>query len=106
VRIKGVVLEDHRDVAVLRRDAVDDALADHDLPGRDVLEAGDHPQRRRLAAPGRADEDDELPVRDLEVERVDGLRAVRVDLRQLLELDLCHRPPITRCFAGQKLYFV
>ena len=36
--------------------------------GGDLLEPGDHPERGRLAAAGRADEDHELAVGDLEVE--------------------------------------
>ena len=60
---------------------VDDALADPEDALGDLLEAGDHAQRRRLAAAGRADEDHELAVLDLEVEVVHGARAVRVDLR-------------------------
>src|SRR5262249_12095281 len=45
------------------------------------------PQERRLPAPGRPDEHDELSVRDVEVERVHGPDAVGVDLRDALELD-------------------
>ena len=40
----------------------------------DGLEAREHAQRRRLAAPRGADEDEELAVADLEVEGVDGGR--------------------------------
>ena len=70
---------------------VHDLAADAHLPGRDVLEAGDHPQRRGLAAARRPDEDDELAVGDLEVELVHGAGSVAVDLRQALELDRSHR---------------
>ena len=91
VRIEGVVLEDHRDVAVLRRNSVDDLLAQPDSAVGDLLEPSDHPERGRLAAARGPDEDHELGVGDLQVERVDGLGAVPVDLRQLLELDLGHR---------------
>jgi autonomous glycyl radical cofactor GrcA len=62
VRIERVGLEDHRDVAVLRRDVVDDAVGDPDLPGRRLFQPRDHPQRRRLAGAGRADQDGELTV--------------------------------------------
>ena len=65
VRVERVALEDHRDVAALRREVVDDTVADPDDAVADVLEAGDHPQRGRLAAPGRADEHHELAVGDL-----------------------------------------
>ena len=91
VRIERVVLEDHRDVAVLRRHVVDDLTVDHHLPGGDRLESGDHPQRGRLPAAGRPDEHDELAVGDLEVEVGHRLRAVGIDLRQALERDLGHR---------------
>ena len=43
-------------------------IADQDLAVTDLLEPGDHPQRRRLAAAGRADEHHELAVADLELE--------------------------------------
>ncbi len=36
----------------------------------DVLEAGDETQQRRLAAAGRADEDDELAGLDVEIDAV------------------------------------
>ena len=62
VGIQGVVLEHHRDVAVLGRDVVDELVVDEKLALGDVLEAGDHPQRRGLAAARRADEDHELLV--------------------------------------------
>ena len=47
---------------------VDDAPADPDLAVADLLESGDHAQRRRLAAARRADEHDELAFVDLQVE--------------------------------------
>jgi hypothetical protein len=93
VRVQRVVLEDHRDVAVLRRLVVDDLVADAHLAVGDVLEAGDHPQGRRLPAPGGADEDHELAVGDLEVHVLHGLEAVVVALRDVLELDRCHVSP-------------
>ena len=68
MRVEGVVLEDHRHVAGLGRQVVDHPAAHFTVPDGDVLEPGDHPQRGRLAATGRADEDDELAVGDLEVE--------------------------------------
>ena len=50
VRIERVILEDHRDIAVLRRQVVDDAAVDRDRPGCHVLKAGNHPQQSRLPA--------------------------------------------------------
>src|SRR5438093_171504 len=96
VGVEGVVLEDHRNVAIFRGNLVDDLAADPDLAVGDVLEPGDHPQRAGLAAAGRADQNDELTVRNLQIERIDGLGAVGIDLRQLLELDLGHAAPAKR----------
>ena len=90
VRVERVVLEDHRDVAVLRREVVHDLAADANDAVADRLEPGDHPQRARLPAARRADEDDELAVADLEVEVADRVRPVRIDLVQLLQRDLGH----------------
>ena len=64
---------------------VDDGLADLEHAFRDVLETGHHPQRRRLSAPGRADEHHELAVLDPEIEVVDGARPVGIDLADAFE---------------------
>ena len=61
-----------------------------DGPLGDDLEAGDHPQRGRLAAARRADEHHELAVGDVEVERADGLGAVGIDLPDVVEDDVSH----------------
>ena len=50
----------------------DVAVADEDGALVDLLEPGEHPQRGRLAAARRADEDHELAVLDVEVEVVHG----------------------------------
>src|SRR5256885_16236418 len=71
VRIEGVRLEDHGDVAVLGGDVVDDAVADQDLPFGDRLQPGEHPERGRFAAAGRTDKDHELLVLDVDVEVLD-----------------------------------
>ena len=92
VRVERVVLEDHRDVAVPRREPRHLALADPDLALGHLLEAGDHAQQRRLAAAGRADEDHELAARDREADVVDRAHVTRVDLSDPLEPDLGHVP--------------
>src|SRR6185312_16296667 len=51
----------------------------------------DHPQRRGLAAPGRADEHRDAAGLDLEVKLVYGDGAIRIALRNTSELD--HRGP-------------
>ena len=91
VRVERVVLEDHRDVAVLGGQVGDVAVADPDLAVVDLFEAGEHAQGGGLATPGGTDQDEELPVRDVDVELVDRRGVVaRVDAGCLVELDCCH----------------
>ena len=68
VRVERVALEHHRDVALGRRQVRDVAAVDQDLTGGRLLEPGDHAQRRRLAAPARADQHDHLAGRDRQIE--------------------------------------
>jgi hypothetical protein len=68
VRVQRVVLEHHRDVALLGRQVVDLALADQDLAARDFLQPGDHAQQRGLAAARRADQHGEGAVGDVDVD--------------------------------------
>ena len=89
VRVERVVLEHHGDVALLRRQVVDHPLADADLARGDVLEPGDHAQQRRLAAAGRADEDDELAVLDVDRDAVQDRRRAE-GLAHVADLDARH----------------
>src|SRR5688500_18684988 len=93
VRIQGAVLEPHGDGAIARGELVDPLAADDQIALGDALEPGDQPQRSRLPAARRADEDHELTVADLEVDRLHRLETIRIPLGDLLELDLCHRRP-------------
>ena len=87
VRIKRIVLEDHRDVAVLGRDVVHLLAVDEELTAADLLETGDHAQRGRLAAAARADEHDELLVGHVDVEVLHGDNAFVSDLQIVLLFD-------------------
>src|SRR5690625_1401869 len=62
VRVERVVLENHRYVAVFGRHVVHDAIPDSHRSLGDLLEAGDHAQRGRLATTRRPDEHHELFV--------------------------------------------
>ena len=72
VREERVVLEHRVDVAPVRRDARDRLSGEQDLALGRLLEAGDHPQRRGLAAAGWSEEAVELAARDAQVHAVDG----------------------------------
>ena len=94
VRVQRVVLEHHRDVAVLGRDVGDVAVTDEDLAAVDLLEPREHPQGRGLAASRGPDENHELAVADLEVDAGDrGLVVARVPPLCLVEGHCCHACP-------------
>ena len=68
VREQGALLEDHPDAALLRRHAAsrrDVTVTDDDAPGGRRLQPGDAAQQRRLAAPGRAEQGEDLAGLDL-----------------------------------------
>ena len=93
VRVERVVLEHHGDVAVLRRHVVHHAAADRDLAAGDVLEPGDHAQQRRLAAAGRADQHDELAVRDVDAHAVQDLHGTE-GFPDVADIDGRHLSPL------------
>ena len=90
VRVQRVVLEHHRDVPVLRGHIVHAFVADPDIAGGDILEAGDHAEHGALATAGRADQDHELVVGDAQVNPPYGFHRVK-GLDQILEGHVCHR---------------
>ena len=73
VRVQRVVLEHHRDVAPVRRLVVDRFAADLDGAGVGVLQPGDGPQQRALAAAGLAHQHGELARRNLQVDALYGV---------------------------------
>src|SRR5262245_62611695 len=85
MRVERLILEHHRDVAILRRQIIDDLPTDADLAGGDLLKASDHAQGRAFAAAGRSYQHDEFVVGDIKVDR-----AYRFDITELLD-DLTQR---------------
>ena len=95
VRIQSIVLEHHRDIAVLRGNVIHQAVTDVQLALGDLLQAGDHAQRGGFTAAGRADENDKLFVFDLKVEIGNGGHVARINLVDAFQANACHRnqPP-------------
>ncbi len=101
VGVEGVVLKDHGDVAIFRRDIVHDLAVDADGASRNIFEPGDHPEHGGFAAAGGADEDDELLVLNRDVDVPDGGHFAVVHFGDLLELHLSHGVPC--CEIGGSL---
>ena len=98
LRVEGVALEDHRDVAVLRRHPRHRLARDDDVARVGLLEPRHQAQRGRLAAAARPHDDEELAARDRQRDRLErcrrGLaRARREALAHPVEedFDLGHR---------------
>src|SRR5207249_12157654 len=81
MRVQRVRLENHRQVAVLGRDAVNDPIPDSDAAVADLLQPGQATQGGCLAASRRPDEHKELAVADLEMKIVDGEDVVAESFR-------------------------
>ena len=93
MRVERVGLEHHRHAARRRQQVVAALAVDVDLAGADLLEAGDHPQQRGLAAAGRADEDGEGAVVDREVDAVDHFERLEA-LPDVPEFDRRHHATV------------
>ena len=68
MRIESVVLENHRDITILRENVVDETILDVDLTLGNIFETSDHTKSCGLTATGRSYQDDELLIGNLKVE--------------------------------------
>ena len=68
VRIKGIVLEDHGDISVLRCYIVNSDVIDIEIASCDVFKSCNHSQCCGLSASGRTYQYDEFFVGDVEIE--------------------------------------
>ena len=90
VRVEREELEDEGDVALGGALEGDVLAVEQDRSGGRQLQPGDHPERRRLAAAGRAEHDEELAVRDGEG-RILHRDEFGELLSEVLDADLGHR---------------
>ena len=93
LRIERVGLEHDADVAAARLDVVDPRTVERDVAAARLVDAGEHQQRRRLAAARRPQHRHEGAILDREIDA--GDRRDRADpfLAQVLQLD--HGPWFT-----------
>ena len=72
MRVQRITLKDHGQVALAGRQVRDVAAFQAQLTPVDVLQPGDQPQQRGLAAARRPDKDNELARLDGQVDAFDG----------------------------------
>src|SRR5438067_8816618 len=96
VRKQRGVLEDDADVALVRLAARQILAVELDDAAGVLLEAGDHHQRRRLPGAARAEERDELALRDVEADPIDSVDAAVVGLHETVEPQVCQCQALAR----------
>ena len=74
MRVKRVVLEDHRDITILGRHLIHHPVADGDFTARDILKPRQHTKQGGFAATGRPDQHHKLPVFDIHADAMQNLR--------------------------------
>ncbi len=90
LRVQGVALEHHGDLALARAPLVGALPVDQELALADVLQTGDHAQRGGFAAARGADEDDKFALLDFQVEIVHRVEAVGINLVDVFQGDVGH----------------
>src|SRR5205823_6426424 len=91
VLVERVILEHHGDVAIARRQVAYHFAADENLTAADVLESGNHSQRRGLATAGWANQGHEFLVGDFQIHVLHCVKHGPVVLVQLSKADRCHQ---------------
>ena len=84
MRVERIVLEHHRTVAILGRDAVHHSVVDGQGAFGDFLQPGDHSQRGGFPAAGGSDQHDEFVRGNLQVDSMNDLNGAEafVDVLQ------------------------
>ena len=90
MRIKSVVLENHRDLSILRSYVVNELVADEELTLGDLLKTCYHSKSGGLTATGRTYEYEKLLVLDFKIEVRNSGNAAGVLLIDVLKGYTCH----------------
>ena len=90
MRIKSVVLENHRDLSILRSYVVNELVADKELTLGDLLKACNHSKSGGLTTTGRTYEYEKLLVFDFKIEVRNSGNATGILLIDVLKGYTCH----------------
>src|SRR5690606_17528957 len=89
VRVESVVLEHHRDVAILWLQGRHVASGDDDVAAGEFLQPGDDAQDGRLAATRRTEKTDELAVLGMQREAGNDFQVAKL-LPEIPDVDASH----------------
>src|SRR5215475_7056294 len=90
VRVQGVILKHHGDVALARRQIINLALTNEKVAAGNIFQPGDHPERRTLRTAGRPDQHHKLPISYIEVDTLHCLIAACIDFSDFPQGHLGH----------------
>ncbi len=90
MRIERIGLENHGDTALGRADIGHVLAADRQPAFGNSFQAGNHPQKRGLAAAGRADKNTELAIGNIEIDALDDIDGAKAFLDGA-QADVAHR---------------
>jgi len=90
VRIQGVVLENHGDVAILGRYVVYELIADVEFAVGDLFKTRDHSQSGGFSAAGRTYENDKFLIFDVQAEIAYSSYAAGINLVNVFQSYACH----------------
>ena len=85
--IKRVVLEYHRDISVLRRNVVNESVADVELALGNIFKTCDHTESSGFTAAGGTYENDKFLVLDFQVEILYGSYVAVIDFSYVAVID-------------------
>ena len=91
VREQGIRLEDHADIALVRRQLADFAAVEHDAARLQRHQAGDRAHGGGLAAAAGAQQRDQFALLDVQVQVFHGRRVLGVAEVQLVQFQITHR---------------
>ena len=110
VREEGIILKDHGDVALLGVNIVHELAVVIELPVRDLLQPRDHAQGGGFAAARGADQDDELLVRDVQIEALHRddplLRDLEIAALRPVPTGLSQAPLFLRTAEAVDLFYI
>ena len=90
MRIERIVLEDHRDITGLGGNIIHANPVNNQFTRADLLEAGNHSQRRGFPTARWTDEDNKFFVFNFEVEILHHVDLVIIDFLNVFQRQLSH----------------